>query len=67
MGYKIWCQVSKFDVKLTIVVENSKLLQVHDFLFDRMGSGRVGSDGNQKCHSILFIVCAYIDYVYVQL
>ena len=42
----------------------SKLQQERDFLFDGMGSGRFGSEGNQKCPSNFFILRGYIDYVY---
>ena len=30
-----------------------------------MGSGRIGSDGNQKCPLKFFIHCGYIDYIYI--
>ena len=45
MGFKIWFQVSKFDVKLRVVVENFKIT-AGTWLFiwwDGVGSGRVGS------------------------
>ena len=32
-----------------------------------MGSGRVGSDGNQKCPSMFFLLYEYLDNVYVNL
>ena len=32
-----------------------------------MGWGGMGSDGNQKCPSIFFILCGYIDDVYIYL
>ena len=57
--------VLKFIVMLRVMVKNFKITAGR-CLMGRVGRvGRV--DGDQKCPSIFFILCGYIDYVYVYL